>query len=137
MGAFSETFNGAISSSFILASKAFDVDLSTATQKDLGALAHAVDRHGSELSNLIGEAIEWGPMSERQNMLDNFNDAIEMIESNGAIIGQEIVNYGKKGSGLGAVPTLVNVYNYVHDGVTYYTHRRVSDNQYVSGGEVK
>ena len=105
--------------------KAFAFDISKATDSELAALDHAFKRHGSELSELVNKPIKWTKKTELQGMLDNFNEAVSLIQKNGELVGQKNVPFAVKGSGESSQSTLVDICKYTHtDGKKYYLYRR-------------
>lgn len=93
-------------------------------------------RHGSELAEITGKKIRWTPNVDKQEMLNNFNEAVSVIQSKGEFIGTKHVPFGIRGSGKPAIRTEVDVYTYKHDnGNTYYLYNRTSDGKFVSAGQ--
>ncbi|WP_073412285.1 hypothetical protein [Flavobacterium defluvii] len=116
--------------------KAFNIDIANASDSELGALNHAFNRHASELSVLIDKPIKWAKKDNLASMMDNFNEAVNLIETQGTKVGKTRVPYGEKGSGVNVQSTEADVYIYQHtSGKEYYSYRRSSDNQFISAGE--
>ncbi len=133
----SARFNGllnATTNSFQRGYKAFNFNVSNATQAQLGALDHALKRHGKELGELVGTTLRWTKKANLQPVLDKFNDAVSIIAKYGKKVGTKHVAFGVKGSGQSNVKTLVNVHEYVHKNKTYYLYTRAKDNRFVSAG---
>ena len=79
--------------------KPFGSKYSNLTKAQDEAFNHAVARHGKELTDLIGKPIQWGKKNTLQSVLDNFNEAVNLIYRKGSIVGQKNVSFQIKGSG--------------------------------------
>lgn len=127
-------FNGLLNATTSTFNKAFKFKIANATEQQLGALNHAIRRHGDELAELIGKPIKWTKQKNLQPVLDNFNDAVSIIAKHGKKVGTKVVAFGIKGSGQNNARTLVNVHEYVHNNKTYYLFTRAKDDLFVSAG---